>query len=140
MTYCFDKLIIFRAILITSLFLMVPLIILFGASCQSQAPPESSPGLIEETNPGESPMTSPHVEVTMEGFAFKPAEITIVVGTTVTWHNEDSAIHTVTDRNKLFESGNLSRGNTFSYTFEQKGTFEYYCITHPYMNGKVIVE
>lgn len=74
------------------------------------------------------------------GFAFAPATITIAAETTVTWTNQDSAPHTISSRNDVFDSGNLSRGTTFSYTFTQSGTFEYYCKNHPYMTGKIIVE
>jgi len=109
-----------------------------GISCSSSppAPPPASP---EESTPGAS-ATPSTIEVTIEGFAFKPAEITVPVGSVVTWRNRDGVTHTVTARDKSFDSGSLSDGETFSYTFKEKGTFEYYCMSHPYMNGKVIVE
>ncbi|OGO45366.1 MAG: hypothetical protein A2Z05_03270 [Chloroflexi bacterium RBG_16_60_22] len=73
-------------------------------------------------------------------FAFSPATITVPAGTTVTWTNNDSAPHTVTTRTTLFDSGSLSRGETFSYTFAQAGVYEYYCAIHPRMTAGVIVE
>jgi plastocyanin len=76
----------------------------------------------------------------IEGLAFNPAEINVPVGSTVTWSNEDSVTHTVTARDNTFDSGNLPAGGTFNYTFEEKGTFEYYCTLHPNMEGKVVVE
>ncbi|MCX8126895.1 MAG: cupredoxin family copper-binding protein [Dehalococcoidia bacterium] len=76
----------------------------------------------------------------IEGYAFKPAEVRIPVGSIVTWYNRDEVAHTATARDRTFDSGWLSRGGRFSYKFEKKGTFEYYCIPHPYMVGKVIVE
>lgn len=78
-------------------------------------------------------------KVAISGFAFAPATITIAVGTTVTWTNNDSVAHTVSHRNNLFDSGSLSKGSTFSYTFNQGGTFEYYCKIHPSITAKVIV-
>ena len=43
-------------------------------------------------------------------------------------------------RDGLFDSGSLPADGTFTYTFSQAGTFEYYCTIHPYMEGKVVVE
>jgi len=140
----FAKLTAPRTTLIIGLLLMALLIIGFGISCQSQTPapalPTPSQGLPEETTPGASPVTPSTVEVTIEGFAYKPAALNILVGTTVTWYNKDSVTHTVTARDKSFDSGSLSLNDTFSYTFEQSGTFEYYCTIHPYMEGKVVVD
>lgn len=79
-------------------------------------------------------------EVEISDFAFKPENVTISVGTTVTWTNKDAVVHTVTSDDELFDSGNLSEGDTFEYTFNQTGTFDYHCIPHPYMTGQVIVE
>lgn len=121
------KLITFRATLIISLLLMALLLVGLGISCKS--PASDVP-----------PTTPPTTKIAIAGFAFKPAEITIPVGSTVTWYNEDTVTHTVTSQNKLFDSGSLATGGMFSYTFEQKGTFEYHCMFHPYMKGKVIVE
>lgn len=82
----------------------------------------------------------PDVEVDIVNFTFSPAEIIIPIGTTVIWRNSDSALHTVTSDDGIFDSGSLSRGNTFSYTFEKAGTYPYYCVIHPYMKATVIVE
>ncbi len=129
-------------ILIVGLFLIVLLVTGSGISCQSQeaAPPATGPGLPEEQAPGTQPTAPATIEVTIEGFAFKPAEISIPAGSTVTWYNKDSAPHTVTARDNSFDSGRLSQNDTFSYTFEQGGTFEYYCTIHPSMEGKVVAE
>ena len=107
---------------------------IFGMSCQGPVP---APAPVPEPSPSPTPVI---IELEIVGFAFVPATVTISVGTTVTWTNNDSAPHTVTTRDTLFDSSNLSRGATFSYTFEQSGTFEYYCTIHPYMTGKVIVQ
>ncbi|KPK22349.1 MAG: hypothetical protein AMJ70_06220 [Dehalococcoidia bacterium SG8_51_3] len=62
------------------------------------------------------------------------------VGTIVVWYNNDSVAHTITARDNSFDSGDLSPGDTFQYTFEQSGTLEYYCRIHPSMVGKIIIE
>jgi plastocyanin len=138
----FDKSTISKRILVVTLFLIVLLVAGFVISCRSlePTPPAIIPGLPKEPTPVTQPTTSAIIEVAIEGFAFKPAEIYIAVGSSVTWDNKDSVIHTVTARDKTFDSGSLSGGEKFSYTFEERGTFEYYCIPHPYMVGKVVVE
>jgi len=70
-------------------------------------------------------------------FAFNPDTVTVTKGTTVTWTNKDSAQHTVTGT--AFTSETLSQGQSYSFTFNEAGTFEYHCKFHPNMLGKVIV-
>ena len=78
---------------------------------------------------------------------FVPDSLTVKTGTTVTWVNQDGFVHTVTsgtspsERSGLFDSGNLSGGETFSFTFDQPGTYDYFCIPHFSLGmiGKIIV-
>lgn len=79
-------------------------------------------------------------EIEIEDFAYVPATITIKAGTTVTWTNKDSVRHTATSDTGLFDSGLFGKGESFSYTFTEAGTFTYFCTPHPYMKGTVIVE
>lgn len=102
--------------------------LMLGFSCKGPATP-NTPSTTLPTN-----------EVVIEGFTFNPATLNIPAGTTVTWHNNDSVTHTVTARDNSFDSSGLSPDGTFAHTFEQKGTFEYYCKLHPSMTGKIIVE
>lgn len=101
-------------------------------SCGSSPQPAPQP---TETNP-----VPAAVEIEIANLAFSPATVTVAAGTTVTWTNKDSVPHTATSRTPLFDSGKLDGGGKFSYTFNQKGTFEYYCTFHPNMAGKVIVQ
>ena len=79
--------------------------------------------------------------VEIQNFAFNPSQITIKKGETVIWTNKDSTPHTVlSDSGNEINSGSLSNGQTYSHTFNQAGTFEYYCSIHPYMKAKIIVE
>jgi plastocyanin len=71
---------------------------------------------------------------------FSQNVLTVKVGTTVTWTNQDSVIHTVTEVNDAFDSGFLKQGDTWSFTFDEPGEYEYYCLPHPWMRAKVIVE
>ena len=77
--------------------------------------------------------------VSIKGFAFSPASLTVSTGTTVTWTNNDSVTHTVTSDTGAFSSGNLDPGQTFSFTFSQAGTFAYHCSIHTSMHGTVTV-
>lgn len=78
-------------------------------------------------------------QVTIQNFAFSPAELTVPVGTTVTWTNSDSTNHTVTSDTAVFESATLARGDTFEFTFTQAGEFPYHCSLHPSMTATIIV-
>ncbi len=77
-------------------------------------------------------------QVSIKGFAFTPQEVTIKVGDTVTWTNEDAARHTVTGG--AWDSGDLAQGQNYSRLFAQAGTYDYTCTYHPNMKGKVIVQ
>ncbi len=71
--------------------------------------------------------------------------LTVEVGTTVKWTNEDAQYHTITsgtpeDRGNLWDSGTLKRGESFSYKFQGVGVFEYFCTLHSQaMGGSVTV-
>jgi alcohol dehydrogenase (cytochrome c) len=78
-------------------------------------------------------------------FGFQPGTIIVPPGTTVTWTNDGaqphSATSTVSESNAVkFDSGILNPGQTYSFTFDQAGTYDYFCIVHPFMRGKVIVD
>jgi len=107
------------------------------ASPTPAATPITTP--IVTSTPAATPVTG-QASVNISGFAYIPQTLTVFVGTTVTWTNNDSVVHTVTSDNNLFDSGNIATGATFSHTFEQKGTFNYHCTIHPFMTGKIIVE
>jgi plastocyanin len=80
-------------------------------------------------------------EVSMEGIKFNPAEISVKVGDTVTWTNNDSVGHDVTgDDFKSGDPGALQNGDTFEHTFDKAGTFDYVCTVHPGMEGSVSVK
>lgn len=74
----------------------------------------------------------------IENFAFEPKELTVNAGTTVTWKQKDSMFHKVISTN-LFQSTDLNIGDTFTFTFTTTGEFNYYCMIHPFMTGKIIV-
>jgi plastocyanin len=73
-------------------------------------------------------------------FAFNPTVITVSTGTTVVWRNEDLAPHTVTSTDGEFDSGIFDPGSSFTFTFNEPGSFDYVCQLHPQMQGSVTVE
>ena len=77
--------------------------------------------------------------VAMRGMNYVPPSLTVNVGDTVVWKNEDTVPHTATDRGKSFDSGSIVSGASWSYVVKKKGTYSYYCTFHPTMNGKLIV-
>jgi plastocyanin len=77
--------------------------------------------------------------VEIANFAFAPGSRSVKVGDSVKWTNQDGATHTVTADDGAFDSGNLADGKSFSFTFDQAGTFAYHCNIHQSMTGKVTV-
>ena len=75
---------------------------------------------------------------------FIPADVSINIGETVTWSNDDSAAHTVTSGvpgapDGVFDSSLFMASTTFSHTFDEVGEYDYFCMVHPWMTGKVKV-
>ena len=83
---------------------------------------------------------APH-RVSIANFAFRPANIKVRRGATVTWTNHDTTSHTVTetDGSRGPRSGILGAGKSYSFAFNMVGTFRYHCAIHPNMTGTVIV-
>ena len=79
--------------------------------------------------------------VTIKDYTYKPASITVPVGTTVKFTNQDSTPHTATSKQPgVFESGSIDTGKTGEITLKKAGTFAYYCLFHPFMKGTIVVE
>ncbi|MEI8060664.1 MAG: plastocyanin/azurin family copper-binding protein, partial [Ferruginibacter sp.] len=80
-------------------------------------------------------------EILIQNFAFSPSTLTIKVGDSVTWKNQDSASHTiVSDSGSEISSSSLSNGGIYTHTFSIAGTYNYHCSIHPSMKGKVVVQ
>ena len=75
----------------------------------------------------------------MQNFAYQVANIQVRAGTTVTWTNQDNVPHSVTFKYGMKDSGLFYQGQSFSYTFNTPGTYQYYCSVHPYMVATVTV-
>lgn len=94
----------------------------------------------DETDTSDAGGTSGGAEVVMRNISFQPDEITVPAGTEVTWTNEDGVTHTATSDDTLWDSGELSNGESFSHTFEEGGTYTYTCQIHPSMEATITVE
>lgn len=81
----------------------------------------------------------PGARIEIRAHGFGVPELTVPIGTTVTWINHDDDAHTVTSTTNTFRSPGLDTDDTYSYTFTKPGTYEYFCTLHPLMTGKVVV-
>jgi len=77
--------------------------------------------------------------VTIDNFTFAPPELTVKVGTTVTWKNHDDIPHTIVSAGK-FRSKALDTDDSYSFTFTTAGAYAYFCSLHPHMTGTIKVE
>ncbi|WP_246113567.1 cupredoxin domain-containing protein [Streptomyces montanus] len=80
-------------------------------------------------------------QVLMKGYAFGPSVLTVDVGDTVTWTNQDTAPHDVktTSGPVSFHSPMLDKGRSWSFTFTKAGSYGYYCTVHPDMTARIVV-
>jgi len=98
---------------------------------------EATPGAAEAG----ADTSAQSVAVEIKNFSFNPGEITVPVGGSVTWTNDDSTPHTATgiDR-EVLQSGAIKPGESFTQKFDTAGTFEYFCEFHPNMKGTIVVK
>jgi plastocyanin len=105
------------------------LVALIGAACSSGEPEKAAPAANA---------------VTIKGFLFKPASLSVKAGTAVTWTNRDDIAHTITSGSPgepagVFDSGDETLGKTFTHTFGTAGTFAYFCKNHNSMTAQITV-
>jgi len=114
-------------------FMLVFLVVFLAFAVTSCA--SSSNGSTDVTSNGNTGDQTPAVSI--ENFAFKPQVLTVQVGTTVVWTNNDTTAHNI--KSNTFNSPELKKGETFEFKFENPGTYDYSCGIHPTMTGKIIV-
>ncbi|MBI2138978.1 cupredoxin family copper-binding protein [Candidatus Woesearchaeota archaeon] len=127
----------------------VPEMVVEESDAAPPAPPAEAPAMEEKKTTAttasgsmmeETGATAPKtVAVSIKGFAFSPKDVAVNVGDTITWTNEDSAPHTVKITG-MPESDELSKGDSWSKTFTEAGTFSYICGLHPSMKGTITVK
>lgn len=78
--------------------------------------------------------------IAIQGFAYRPAEVTIAAGDTVVWINQDIVPHTATAKGKRLDSGSIEANQSWRYVATKNGTYAYGCSFHPNMKGILIVK
>lgn len=109
-----------------------------GASTPTAESQPSSPQTQTQVQNQTQTPSAGAANVAIRNFAFAPATLTVKAGDTVTWTNDDSVPHQI--KSETFNSASLSRGQTFSFTFQTAGTYDYSCAIHPSMKGQIIVQ
>jgi plastocyanin len=103
-----------------------------GSSRSSSSPPPAS-AAATASRPGA-------VSVSISGYAFKPATITVPAGTKVTFTNHDQTAHTATSTARAFDTGSVAPGASRGVVLHRPGTYTYYCQFHAFMRATVIVK
>ncbi len=99
-------------------------------------------GMMGGYQQGSTQQGTPVIGVThmnIQNFAYQYATMQVRAGTTVTWTNQDNVPHSITFKNGMKDSGLFYQGQSFSYTFNTPGTYQYSCTVHPYMVATVTV-
>ena len=117
-----------------------------GGGNSSPSTPSPAPSPTPSPTPAPTPPGGPSSSVaipagaaTLGNGAYTPDELSVAVGTTVTWTNTDAIAHTSTSDAPGWDSGIVAPGGQFSFAFQTAGTFQYHCAIHPGMIGTVVV-
>ena len=105
----------------------------FTATAPSPAPAPTPGGVA-------SSVVIPAGAETLGNRAYSPDNLSVAAGSTVTWTNTDAIAHTSTSDGRTWNSQTILPGGTFSFTFQNAGTFTYHCTIHPGMIGTVVVQ
>lgn len=128
---------------------MVLLLVISGCVSNTPVTPTPTPAITQTTAPTTvapttavpttvQPTTIPgKFAIEIKDSAFVPANISITKGSTVTWTQKDTIPHSVTGPG--FNSSQLKQGQTYNYTFNNVGKFNYSCLIHPAMKGYITV-
>jgi plastocyanin len=79
-------------------------------------------------------------KIEVKDFMFMPTTLTVGVGSKVTWVNKDDEPHTVVSDTGMFRSGAMDTDESFSFKFDQPGTYHFTCSIHPRMVGTIVVK
>lgn len=109
---------------------------LYGNSQTST--PRAMPAITQPVTAQPATLNNNSGAINIENFAFSPRSMAVKKGATITWTNNDSAPHGI--KSTGFNSETLNKGQSFSFTFNEAGTFNYSCSIHPAMTGEIIVE
>jgi len=96
------------------------------------------PSTHQEPNAYSGPDAAKNLNIFIQNSKFTPNFSAMPIGSTVTWYNNDSVVHTVTSDN--WDSGQIPPGGKFSKTFDSAGDNKYHCTIHPSMTGELIIK
>lgn len=83
------------------------------------------------------PGTTAADTIVIQNFAYTPSKLVVAVGTAVKVENADGTAHTVTARDKSFDTGHVEGSGTATITIDKPGTYQYFCDIHNYMTGTI---
>lgn len=98
----------------------------------------SSNSYQQTTSTSSAPTASNSVQIS--NFSYSPATLTVKVGDSVTWTNQDNVAHSATANDGSFDTGLLDKGKSGTATFSKAGTYSYHCSLHPNMKATIIVQ
>ena len=126
---------------LTILILLVFVVSLAGCAQQPTAqqtqPVQQAQPPVQQTAPQPAAQNE-NIAISIKDFAFNPSNLTVSVGATVKWTNDDSAPHSITSEN--FKSGTLNNGDSYEFRFATPGIYDYSCSIHPSMKGTILVK
>ena len=127
----------------SSRFALVSAFALMTAACGGYSAAAPSPVPSPSPGPIGGPSTAVSIPVraeTLGNRAFNPDDLSVAVGSSVTWTNTDSVAHTSTSDSRTWDSGSVAPRAQFSVTLQSAGTFRYHCAIHPGMVGTITVQ
>jgi amicyanin len=115
---------------------------LLVVACGGSAETTTSAGVTDTTAATASTggQGQPGAQVVISDYKYAPDAITIKAGESVTWTNEDSVRHNAAADDNAFEGPLLSKGESYTFTFDAPGSYPYHCTPHPFMKATVTVE
>jgi plastocyanin len=122
---------------VTRLVVLGTVAILLSACGTSTGSPSASTAASTASPTSASPATANMVKAI--NFSFQPGTLSVKAGTAVTFQNADSTTHTFTANGGAFDSGDVSPGQSFSFTFSTAGSFAFHCKIHSSMTGVITV-
>jgi plastocyanin len=130
-----------NAVVIASVVIAVAIMATYILSGNMNMGVEGSGNSIQQPSAASIPSNSTVVRIVANAGSnsFSPNPIEVKVGETVTWINDDSGRHTLTSKDGVFDSGMMGKGQSFSFTFDKAGEYQYFCEPHPNMVGTVVV-
>lgn len=129
----------FNGVRLSVALLIAALALAAGGCGGSEAPAQTTaaPAAVSPAGKG--------IAVAVQLFQFKPSPVNVPVGTRVTWTNGDDILHTVTSgtpdtRSSVFDLPMQGKGVSVAFTFDQSGTYSYFCSRHESMRGEIRVQ